>query len=93
MKLNSFQALMQSSLNDKTGGGVSEIKTPYCKERFEEFREGSLKDIHALKVLDRYPKDFLSKPVGTKMVPNESLSFSVEAILKRPAPAMNRAFH
>lgn len=97
MKLNSFQTLMQSSLNDKTGGAVSELKTPYCKERFEEsarkFREGSIKDIQALKLLDRYPKDFLSKPVGSKMAPNESLSFSVEAILKRPAPAMNRAFH
>lgn len=97
MKLNSFQTLMQSSLNDKTGGAVSELKTPYCKERFEDsarkFREGSIKNIQALKLLDRYPKDFLSKPVGNKMVPNESLSFSVEAILKRPAPAMNRAFH
>lgn len=97
MKLNSFQTLMQSSLNDKSSGAVSELKTPYCKERFEEsarkFREGSIKDIQALKLLDRYPKDFLSKPVASKMVPNESLSFSVEAILKRPAPAMNRAFH
>lgn len=97
MKLNSFHSLVQSSLNDKSGGGGSELKTPYCKERFEEsarkFREGSIRDIQALKLLDRYPKDFLSKPVGSKMVPNESLSFSVEAILKRPAPATNRAFH
>lgn len=95
VKLNSFQSLVQSSLNDKSA--ASELKTPYCKELFEEsarkFREGSIKDIQALKFLDRYPKDFLSKPVGTKMVPNESLSFSVEAILKRPAPAMSRAFH
>nr|CAC42780.1 DM domain-containing transcription factor DMRT2 [Takifugu rubripes] len=98
MKLNSFQTLMQSSLNDKTSSGaLSDPKNQYCKERFEEsarrFREGSIKDIQALKLLDRYPKDFLSKPVGSKMVPGESLSFSVEAILKRPAPAMNRAFH
>ncbi|KAK2838068.1 hypothetical protein Q5P01_015280 [Channa striata] len=51
------------------------------------------KDIQPVKVTDRYAKDFLSKPVGTKMPPSESLSFSVEAILKRPTPAVSRAFH
>uniref|UniRef100_A0A8C2WSR5 Doublesex and mab-3 related transcription factor 2a n=1 Tax=Cyclopterus lumpus TaxID=8103 RepID=A0A8C2WSR5_CYCLU len=82
MKLNSFHSL---------------LRTPYCKELLEEaarkFREGSAVDIQAVKITDRYAKDFLSKPVGTKMASGESLSFSVEAILKRPAPAMSRAFH
>nr|XP_046241937.1 doublesex- and mab-3-related transcription factor 2a [Scatophagus argus]XP_046241938.1 doublesex- and mab-3-related transcription factor 2a [Scatophagus argus] len=98
MKLNTFHSLIQQSLSEKNSGGAGpELRAPYCKELLEEaarkFREGSGKDIHTVKVADRYSKDFLSKPMGTKMVSNESLSFSVEAILKRPAPAMSRAFH
>lgn len=98
MKLNSFQSLIQHSLSEKNSGGAGpELKAPYCKELFEEaarkFREGSIKDIQAVKITDRYAKDFLSKPVGSKMASSESLSFSVEAILKRPTPAMSRAFH
>ncbi|KAM7018131.1 doublesex- and mab-3-related transcription factor 2a [Tautogolabrus adspersus] len=98
MKLNSFHSLIQHSLSEKNSVGAGpELKAPYCKELLEEaarkFREGSTKDIQAVKMSDRYAKDFLTKPVGTKMVSSESLSFSVEAILKRPAPAMSRAFH
>lgn len=98
MKLNSFHSLIQHSLSEKNSGGAGpELKAPYCKELFEEaarkFREGSAKDIQAVKITDRYAKDFLSKPVGSKMASSESLSFSVEAILKRPTPAMSRAFH
>ncbi|XP_022050731.2 doublesex- and mab-3-related transcription factor 2a [Acanthochromis polyacanthus] len=98
MKLNSFHSLIQHSLSEKAGGGSGpELRAPYCKELLEEaarkFREGSAKDIQAVKITDRYAKDFLSKPVGTKMASSESLSFSVEAILKRPTPAMSRAFH
>ncbi|XP_041644215.1 doublesex- and mab-3-related transcription factor 2a [Cheilinus undulatus] len=98
MKLNSFHSLIQHSLSEKNMSGAGqELRAPYCKELLEEaarkFREGSTKDIQAIKMSDRYAKDFLSKPVGTKMASSESLSFSVEAILKRPAPAMNRAFH
>ncbi|XP_049907816.1 doublesex- and mab-3-related transcription factor 2a [Epinephelus moara] len=98
MKLNSFHSLIQHSLSEKTSGGAGlELGAPYCKELLEEaarkFREGSAKDIQAVKITDRYGKDFLSKPVGTKMASSESLSFSVEAILKRPTPAMSRAFH
>ncbi|KAM9360416.1 doublesex- and mab-3-related transcription factor 2a [Symphorus nematophorus] len=95
MKLNSFHSLIQHSLGEKSSG--PELRAPYCKELLEEaarkFREGSAKDIQAVKITDRYAKDFLSKPVGTKMASSESLSFSVEAILKRPTPAMSRAFH
>ncbi|XP_056232673.1 doublesex- and mab-3-related transcription factor 2a [Seriola aureovittata] len=98
MKLNSFHSLIQHSLNEKSSGGAGpELRAPYCKELLEEaarkFREGSAKDIQAVKITDRYAKDFLSKPVGTKTASSESLSFSVEAILKRPTPAMSRAFH
>ncbi|XP_054467491.1 LOW QUALITY PROTEIN: doublesex- and mab-3-related transcription factor 2a [Anoplopoma fimbria] len=98
MKLNSFHSLIQHSLGEKSSGGAGlELRAPYCKELLEEaarkFREGSAKDIQAVKITDRYAKDFLSKPVGTKMASSESLSFSVEAILKRPTPAMSRAFH
>ncbi|XP_033947817.1 LOW QUALITY PROTEIN: doublesex- and mab-3-related transcription factor 2a [Pseudochaenichthys georgianus] len=98
VKLNSFHSLIQHSLSEKSGGGAGlELRAPYCKELLEEaarkFREGSAKDIQAVKISNRYAKDFLSKPVGTKMASSESLSFSVEAILKRPAPAMSRAFH
>ncbi|XP_030579488.1 doublesex- and mab-3-related transcription factor 2a [Archocentrus centrarchus] len=98
MKLNSFHSLIQHSLSEKASGGSGpEPRAPYCKELLEEaarkFRESSARDFQAVKLTDRYAKDFLSKPVGTKMAPSESLSFSVEAILKRPTPAMSRAFH
>ncbi|XP_070760461.1 doublesex- and mab-3-related transcription factor 2a [Enoplosus armatus] len=98
MKLSSFHSLIQHSLSEKTSGGAGpELRAPYCKELLEEaarkFREGSAKDIQAVKITDRYGKDFPSKPVGTKMASSESLSFSVEAILKRPTPVMSRAFH
>lgn len=96
MKLNSFHSLIQHSLSEKTNSNP-ELRAPYCKELLEEaarkFREGSARDVQAVKLADRYAKEFLSKPVGTKMASGESLSFSVEAILKRPAPAMSRAFH
>ncbi|XP_026199868.1 doublesex- and mab-3-related transcription factor 2a isoform X2 [Anabas testudineus] len=98
MKLNSFHSLIQHSLSEKNSGGAGpELRAPYCKELLEEaarkFREGPAKDIQAVKITDRFAKDFLSKPVGTKVASGESLSFSVEAILKRPTPAMSRAFH
>ncbi|XP_045890184.1 doublesex- and mab-3-related transcription factor 2a [Micropterus dolomieu] len=98
MKLNSFHSLIQHSLSEKNSGEAGpEHRAPYCKELLEEaarkFRESSAIDIQTVKITDRYAKDFPSKPVGTKMASSESLSFSVEAILKRPTPAMSRAFH
>ncbi|KAM4577572.1 doublesex- and mab-3-related transcription factor 2a [Odontesthes bonariensis] len=98
MKLNSFHSLIQHSLSEKNNSGSGpEHRAPYCKELLEEaarkFREGAAKDIQGVKITDRYGKDFPTKPVGTKMASGESLSFSVEAILKRPTPAMSRAFH
>ncbi|XP_049619228.1 doublesex- and mab-3-related transcription factor 2a [Syngnathus scovelli] len=98
LKVNSaFHSLIQHSLGDKGGGGAApELRgAPYCKEFLQEaarkLRESSGKDAQAGKMADRCAKDFLSKPGGTKMAAGESLSFSVEAILKRPA--MSRAFH
>ncbi|XP_062273910.1 doublesex- and mab-3-related transcription factor 2a [Scomber scombrus] len=98
LEVNSFHSLIQHSLSEKPSAGAGpELRAPYCKEFLEEaarkFRESSAKDVQAVKITDRYAKDFLSKPVGTKMAASESLSFSVEAILKRPTPAMSRAFH
>ncbi|CAN9512837.1 unnamed protein product [Ophioblennius macclurei] len=81
VKLNSFHSLIQHSLGDKP-----DPRAPYCRELLEEtarrFREGSAKD-----ATDRYGK------AGGKSPPGESLSFSVEAILKRPAAPLSRAFH
>ncbi|XP_077417068.1 uncharacterized protein LOC144048701 [Vanacampus margaritifer] len=98
LKVNStFHSLIQHSLGDTGGGGaMAELRgAPYCKELLQEaarkLRENSGKDAQVGKIPDRCAKDFLSKPGGTKMAAGESLSFSVEAILKRPA--MSRAFH
>ncbi|KAM3867929.1 doublesex- and mab-3-related transcription factor 2a [Diretmus argenteus] len=96
MKLNSFHSLIQHTLGEKGAAGP-ELRGPCCTELLEEaarkYRDGAAKDVHAAKTADRYAKDFLSKPVGTKTGAGEALSFSVEAILKRPSPAVSRAFH
>uniref|UniRef100_A0A4W5LI92 Doublesex and mab-3 related transcription factor 2a n=1 Tax=Hucho hucho TaxID=62062 RepID=A0A4W5LI92_9TELE len=67
----------------------------YCNELLEEaarkYHEGPSKDFYSFKGSNRYSKEFLSKSAGTKVVSSQSLSFSVEAILNRPSPAMNRA--
>ncbi|XP_026107040.1 doublesex- and mab-3-related transcription factor 2-like isoform X2 [Carassius auratus] len=90
MKLNSFHSLIQQTLNDKN----PEKNGPYCKELLEEaakkFREGTAKDTVGLKSSERAGKDLVAKPWSTKVSAGESLSFSVEAILKRPALSLNR---
>uniref|UniRef100_A0A4W5RU17 Doublesex and mab-3 related transcription factor 2a n=1 Tax=Hucho hucho TaxID=62062 RepID=A0A4W5RU17_9TELE len=92
MKLNSFHSLIQQTLSEKARDG---LRGPYCKELLEEaarkYREGPSKDFYCFKDSDRYSKELLATSAGTKVVSSESLSFSVEAILKRPSPAMNRA--
>ncbi|KAM9857980.1 doublesex- and mab-3-related transcription factor 2a [Aulostomus maculatus] len=98
LKLNSFHSLIQHSLSEKSSTGAGpDLRAPYCKEILEEaarkFRESSTKDVQAAKITDRYSKDFLSKPVVTKMASSEALSFSVEAILKRPSSSISRTFH
>ncbi|XP_041111300.1 doublesex- and mab-3-related transcription factor 2-like [Polyodon spathula] len=95
MKLNSFHSLIQQTLGEKS---APDLKAPYCKELFEEaarkYRECALKENQSLRLMDSYAKDLLiSKQVGTKLSSNESLSFSVESILKRPSPTLNRASH
>lgn len=86
MKLNSFHSLIQQSLCEKGSAGTG---SGLLEEAVHKYREGSTLT-HL--ITDRY-KDFVPKPVGTKIASSESLSFSVEAILKRPTPAINRAFH
>uniref|UniRef100_A0A3B4AIB5 DM domain-containing protein n=1 Tax=Periophthalmus magnuspinnatus TaxID=409849 RepID=A0A3B4AIB5_9GOBI len=82
--MSSLHALVQ----DKSSSG------PSCKELLEEaarkFRDSCVRDNVKMSM---YPKDLLSKPVGTKMSSGETLSFSVEAILKRPTPAVSAVFH
>ncbi|XP_029016773.1 doublesex- and mab-3-related transcription factor 2a [Betta splendens] len=95
VKLNSFHSLIHHSLGEKHGGAAGpQPRTPCCKELLEEaarrLREGSARDA---RLSDRFPKDLLFTPVGSKVASSESLSFSVEAILKRPTPAVSRALH
>lgn len=89
VKLGPFHPLIHQSLSEKGGGGGGgpEPRPPYCKELLEEAAR-RLRERDS----DRY-KELVSKPVGTKMASGESLSFSVEAILKRPPPAVSRTFH
>ncbi|XP_066566712.1 doublesex- and mab-3-related transcription factor 2a [Amia ocellicauda] len=90
MKVNSFHSLIQQTLSEKAG---PESKAPYCKELFEEaarkYRESAAKENQIFKNI--YAKDLTSKQGATKLASSESLSFSVESILKRPSPAVNRA--
>ncbi|KAG2466883.1 doublesex- and mab-3-related transcription factor 2a isoform X1 [Polypterus senegalus] len=93
MKLNSFHSLIQQTLSEKS---APELKAPYCKELIEEaarkYMECTIKENPSIKWMDKYTKELLmSKQVGTKLSSNESLSFSVESILKRPSPTLNRA--
>nr|XP_006627187.1 PREDICTED: doublesex- and mab-3-related transcription factor 2 [Lepisosteus oculatus] len=91
MKLNSFHSLIQQTLSEKAG---PESKAPCYKERFEDAarkcRESAVKENQSFKNVDRYARDLTSKQVGSKFSSSESLSFSVESILKRPSPAVNR---
>ncbi|KAG9261731.1 doublesex- and mab-3-related transcription factor 2 [Astyanax mexicanus] len=91
MKLNSFHSLIQQTLSEKN----PELRSPCCKELLEEaakkFRDGSVKDTACFKSSERAVKDSMVKPAGTKVSSNEPLSFSVEAILKRPSLPVNRA--
>lgn len=90
MKLNSFHSLIQQKLNEKN----TEVNGPYCKELLEEaakkFKEGTGKDTVGIRNSDKAVRDFVAKPRSTKVSTGESLSFSVEAILKRPSLSLNR---
>ncbi|XP_066513032.1 doublesex- and mab-3-related transcription factor 2-like [Hoplias malabaricus] len=91
MKLNSFHSLIQQTLSEKG----PELRSPCCKDLLEEaakkYRDGSAKDAACFKSTERAVKDSMVKPAGTKVSSNEPLSFSVEAILKRPSLPVNRA--
>ncbi|XP_062874089.1 doublesex- and mab-3-related transcription factor 2a [Trichomycterus rosablanca] len=91
MKLNSFHSLIQQTLNEKG----TELRSPYSKELLEEaarkYRDITAKDTACIKSSERAVKDFIVKPAGTKVSSSEPLSFSVEAILKRPSLPVNRA--
>ncbi|XP_077456963.1 doublesex- and mab-3-related transcription factor 2a [Stigmatopora argus] len=96
LKVNStFHSLIQHSLGEKVGGTAELRGAPYCKELLQEaarkLKETSEMDAQGGKMGDSCAKDFLSDQGGTKMGASEALSFSVDAILKRPP--MSRAFH
>ncbi|KAA0717378.1 Doublesex- and mab-3-related transcription factor 2 [Triplophysa tibetana] len=85
MKLNSFHSLIQQKLNEKS----PEVNGQYCKEMLVEaakkFKEGTGKNTIGIKNSEKAVKDFAVKPRSAKVSTGESLSFSVEAILKRPS--------
>ncbi|KPP71881.1 doublesex- and mab-3-related transcription factor 2-like [Scleropages formosus] len=91
MKLSSFHSLIQQTLGEKSG---PELKGQHCKELLEEAAKtckgDAARQLQNLKSVERCPKDFMSKQTGTRGS-SESLSFSVESILKRPSPSVNRA--
>ncbi|XP_076853714.1 doublesex- and mab-3-related transcription factor 2a [Brachyhypopomus gauderio] len=91
MKLNSFHSLIQQTLSDKGG----DQRRPCCKELLEEaakkYRDSSAKDLSSLKSSERTIKDFTVKTTDMKVSSSEPLSFSVEAILKRPSLPFTRA--
>ncbi|MCI4392716.1 hypothetical protein PGIGA_G00149100 [Pangasianodon gigas] len=91
MKLNSFHSLIQQTLNEKG----ADLRNPYCKDLLEgaakRFRDSAPKDSAGFKSSERAVKDTLVKPTGTKVSSSEPLSFSVEAILKRPSLPINRS--
>lgn len=88
MKLNSFHSLIQQTLNEKG----ADLRSPYCKDLLEgatkRYKDGAPKDSAVFKNSER---DMMVKPTGTKVSSSEPLSFSVEAILKRPSLPINRS--
>lgn len=91
MKLNSLHSLIQQTLNEK----AADLRNPYCKDLLEgaakRYRDSATKDSAGFKSSDRGVKDMMVKPTGTKVSSSEPLSFSVEAILKRPSLPINRS--
>ncbi|KAM6965143.1 doublesex- and mab-3-related transcription factor 2a [Aplochiton taeniatus] len=93
MKLNSFHSIIQQTLREKAGMGVRawtsdgwDLEGPYSKNHLEGvvMKCGEDPGMHYLNNKDRYTKN-----LGTKKASSESLSFSVEAILKRPSSALS----
>ncbi|XP_067838336.1 doublesex- and mab-3-related transcription factor 2a [Heptranchias perlo] len=77
---------------------ASQLKTFTNKNIIEEaarkYREYAMKENQIYKnSTDRYMNNIIiSKQAGTKISPPESLSFSVESILKRPSPSLSRTY-
>ncbi|XP_061469431.1 doublesex- and mab-3-related transcription factor 2 isoform X2 [Rhineura floridana] len=83
LKYSPFHSLFQQTLHNKSG---PELKTTF-DEPSKKYRECTIKENQKYKLaIDKYAKDFLgTKQVIKKLSTNESLSFSVESILKRPS--------
>ncbi|XP_030642229.1 doublesex- and mab-3-related transcription factor 2a [Chanos chanos] len=91
MNMSCFHSLIQQTLNEKNN---PELKSPYCKDQLEDTarkcRGVAAKEVLPFKSTERAGKEFTAKPAGNKGS-TESLSFSVEAILKRPSLPLNHA--
>ncbi|XP_023676526.1 doublesex- and mab-3-related transcription factor 2a [Paramormyrops kingsleyae] len=91
VKLSSFHSLIQQTLSEKSS---LELKGLQCKELLEEaakkYRDGSTRELQNLENVESFPKEFAFKQNKTK-TSCDSLSFSVESILKRPSPSMSHA--
>ncbi|NWR57490.1 DMRT2 factor, partial [Bucorvus abyssinicus] len=85
LKYNSFQSLFQQTFPDRSG---TELRTSSVKETFEDapkkYRDCAVKENQKYKfTIDKCTKDFFgAKQATTKLSTTESLSFSVESILK-----------
>ncbi|CAL9707669.1 unnamed protein product [Knipowitschia caucasica] len=75
---------------------TADRRSSSCKELLQEaarrVRDSSVRDSCVRDSVKSSPKELLSKPAATKMSSSDSLSFSVEAILKRP-PTVSVLLH
>ncbi|GCB61256.1 doublesex- and mab-3-related transcription factor 2a [Scyliorhinus torazame] len=92
---SSMQAQGKQAPYEKT---ASELKTLISKDIMEEaarkYREYAIRENQLYKTSTERCMDSLtvSKQAGTKISPPDSLSFSVESILKRPSLSLNRTY-
>ncbi|XP_032873685.1 doublesex- and mab-3-related transcription factor 2 [Amblyraja radiata] len=101
VKLNSGQAFLTQQPSGQPvhcDKPASELKAFISKDILEEaarkYREQAMKENQTYKnSTEKYMNGLMvSKQVGTKISPSESLSFSVESILKRPSPSLTRTY-
>ncbi|XP_062925282.1 doublesex- and mab-3-related transcription factor 2a [Mobula hypostoma] len=96
-KLNSGQPLL-TQLGGYYEKPASELKAFISKDILEEaarkYREHAVKENQTYKYsTEKHLSSLMaSKQAGTKISTPESLSFSVESILKRPSPSLTRTF-
>ncbi|XP_036384598.1 doublesex- and mab-3-related transcription factor 2-like [Megalops cyprinoides] len=89
---DSLHSLIQRTLGEKAG---VEMRGPHCRDLSEEDRgkrrERTGRDTHGHSGLHRDTDSLTFKKAGTKLSSGESLSFSVESILRRPTASVSGA--